>query len=174
MSKITVFKFDVSDLSEMGMVHQAIGKYLNVRGFVYNREYECYETPDPNNPLSSGNVNDAVLNGVSSILVYKVKRGFKYIVGGDQITIETYIVDKNRKQAIHKNSNSEARSYYNDLNTTLFKELNYHKTHLISTDFKSINDGMGSSKSMLPLIIVLIALVIIAALIYFVIKGTGF
>lgn len=173
MSRITVFKFKVTDPSEMGYVHQAIGKYLNIRGFVYNREFECYETPDPDNPISN-NASDAVLNGISQVLVYPVQRGMKYMVNGDELIIKAYVVKDHGKLEIHKDKNPEASKYYKDLNSTLFGELKYHKTVLTGTEIEKINDGLDPKRSILPIIFVIITLIVIAGVIYFVLKGTSF
>ena len=174
MSRISVFKFKVTDPSEMGFVHQTIGKYLNVRGFVYNREFECYETPDPDNPINSSNTNNAVLNGISQVLIYPIQRGFKYIVNGDEIIIKAYVVVNHGKLEIHKDKNPEASKYYKDLNSILFSELKYHKTVLTGTDIERINDGLDPKRSILPLIFIVVTLLVIAGLIYFALKGTSF
>ena len=184
MSKISVFKFNINDTSEMSIetTKKIIMEYLSLRGFFFNNEKMCYTTGEPNKmdeakniALSIGaSVAATAVTGGRVTTINTVQRGFEYNILNNTLIIKAYLINNklNSKSFIHStfNNSPAGASYYSDLQVNLFKNLATNNVLLTSTEVETINDGSEKKGFKIVAIIFLIMIAIIALTFYILFK----
>lgn len=173
MSKISVFKFNINQISDHNIINSIIGNYLNNNGFSYNNDEKCYM-------VGTASEQEANLNVAKEIVVDmamgnpfihnygKFHPCFECKIENNQLIIKAYTLNAfaGIKSYIHSsvNTNMAGREYYNNLKTNLFNQLQQNNIQLISTETEKIKDK-SSSKLLKKLIIIILPIIVLFGLI---------
>lgn len=173
MSKISVFKFNISQISDHNIINSIIGNYLNNNGFSYNNDEKCYMVGTASEQEANLNVAKEIIVdmsiGINHIHNYgKFHPCFEYKIENNQLIIKAYTLNAfaKIKSYIHSsvNTNMAGREYYNNLKLNLFSQLQQNNIQLIGTETEKIKDK-SSSKLLKKLIIIILPIIVLFGLI---------
>lgn len=172
MSKISVFKFNISQIYDYNIINSIIGKYLNNNGFSYNNAEKCYMVGTSSEQEANLNVaKEIVVDMAMGPFVHnygKFHPCFECKIENNQLIIKAYTFNAfaGIKSYIHSsvNTNMAGREYYNNLKLNLFNQLQQNNIQLISTETEKIKDK-SSSKLLKKLIIIILPIIVLFGLI---------
>lgn len=154
MSKVSVFKFNISQIIDYTSINSIIENYLNENGFSYNPNEQCYMIGEASEKEANENMAVEVI-GTMAIgldnLYYahaNIHPCLTYKIEGSQLIIKAYTLNAfaNVKSYIHSNinTNNAGKEYYNNLKSNLFNKLQQNNIQLISTEIEKVKDGSSS------------------------------
>lgn len=176
MSKISVFKFNISQESDYTIINSIIANYLNENEFCYNYNEQCYMVGEASEQKANEHMASEIVGamydmsrGISHIYVNpNIHPCLTYKIEGTQLIIKAYTLDAfaNVKAYIHSNINTNVvgKEYYNNLKSSLFTKLQQNNIQLISTETEKIKDK-SSSKLLKKLIIIFLPIIVLFGLI---------
>lgn len=169
MSKVSVFKFNISQISDHNIINSIIGNYLNNNGFKYNNDEKCYMVGTTSEQESNLNVAKEIVVDMAMGNPFmhnyaKVNPCFECKIENNQLIIKAYTLNAfaGIKSYIHSsvNTNIAGREYYNNLKVNLFNQLQQHNIQLISTETEKIKDN-SSSKLLKKISIIILPVIIL-------------
>ncbi len=171
MSKLSVFKFDISLGTSYNDINLIINNYLNDSGFIYNYNAQCYVVGEISEKKANDHMAlemaDALYDnaiGISHIYVNQnLHPCLSYSIDKNQLIIRAYILNDfaNIKNYIHSNVNTNAagKEYYNDLKENLFDKLQQNNVNLVSVETEKVKDG-SSTKLLKKIIIIILPIIV--------------
>lgn len=172
MSKVSVFKFNISQIPNYNIINSIIANYLNENGFSYNYNEQCYMIGE----ASEKKANEHMVSEIVGAM-YDMSRGINHIynnpnvhpcleykIDGNQLIVKAYTLEAfaNIKAYIHSsiNTNMAGKEYYNNLKSSLFNKLQQNNIELVSTETEKVKDK-SSSKLLKKLIIILLPVIVL-------------
>lgn len=171
MSKVSVFKFDISNVTDQNVISSIIVDYLRKNGFNFNESEQFYIIDSPEKQVEE-NIGAETVGTmgkeVNTLFDSRSNPCFSYQIVGNQLIIKAYTVNplSGIKAYIHSNVNTNmaGKEYYNNLKTNLFTELQKYNVTLVSTEKEKVNDG-SSSKLLKTVLYATIPIIIIFGII---------
>lgn len=158
MSKKSVFKFTIGGTeNSKEVIDLIITKYLEKRGFIWDKDNECYMI----GYLSEEEANISVARKVVTAISQSARSGytnsvapvdpitsnpcFEYEIVGNNLIIKACVLNpfSSIKSYIHVRINTwpDGIEYYDDLQNELFKELEQNNVILSSVETEKVKDG---------------------------------
>lgn len=173
MSKVSVFKFNINQISDHNIINSIIGNYLNNNGFKYNNDKKCYMVGTASEQEANLNVAKEIVvdMAMGNPFIYnyaKFHPCFEYKIENNQLIVKAYTLNAfaGTKLYIHSsiNTNMAGREYYNNLKVNLFNQLQQHNIQLISTETEKIKDS-SSSKLLKKIVIIILPIIVLFGLV---------
>lgn len=176
MSEVSVFKFNISRVSDYTIINSIITNYLNENGFYYNYNEQCFMIGEVSEQRANEHMALEIVGamydmsrGISHIYVNpNIHPCLTYQIEGSQLIIKAYTLNDfaNIKSYIHSNINTNAagKEYYNNLKLNLFNKLYQNNIQLISTEKEKVKDK-SSSKLFKKIVIIVLPIIILFGLI---------
>ena len=179
MSKVSVFKFNTNGVSKE-FVEKTIKEYLDIHGFAYNYNHNCYIAGTADESLANMNVASAVTDQIrgkyvntTNLQVANSVSCFSYYFTNNQLVITAYVYNSfsGIKSYIQPSINTiyAAKLYYDDIYNNLFITLNNNNIILVSSEKEKIKDGSSMNlfkKTMIIIIPIIIVFAIITIIAY--------
>ena len=173
MSKVSVFKFNISQITDYTIINSIVTNYLTENGFSYNSNEQCYMIGEASEEKANEHMAVEIIGTMAGVTRYghvnpNIHPCLTYKIEESQLIIRAYTLNAfaNVKSYIHSNINTNmaGKEYYNNLKSNLFNKLHQNNIQLISVETEKVKDE-SSSKLLKKLIRIILSIIILFVLI---------